>query len=179
MSLGSRVGNAPPPRGAGAFLNHGDYLIVIRALKTFVSQNPKTRGNQMVVIEGQIAEVLVQLPEIPKSETSPYYGPSNPAGEIVSVIYNVDKNEFAISDVRGLMGAACGFDPHDPSITAEQWAKAVDKAVEGAGTTLAGAVVRATGVANTLKNGNPFVKVMWAGVDDATEQRAIVALKAA
>jgi hypothetical protein len=176
MSLGQRVGSAPPPRGAGVYLNQGDYLIVIHAMKTFQSKNPRTRGHNMVVVEGQIAEVLVSHPAI--SGPAPFAA-SNRVGESISVIYNVDKNEYGISDVRGLMGAACGFDPADPTITAQQWATAVDSAVAGSGTTLAGAVVRATAVGKVTQAGTPFVQIMWSSVDEAIEKRVIASLKAA
>ena len=82
MSDFAGIGAAPPPQRTSEYLSDGTYLTTIMALKKKTSENPRTRGDKMIIVEMAVAEVLVS-----KEYNSPVHQTpqtSSQVGEVVS-----------------------------------------------------------------------------------------------
>jgi hypothetical protein len=186
MGLFGKLGKAPPPGGGGRYMNDGQYLVEIT--KVTAGESQKGEG-PFVAVEATILEVISE------------YDNSNKVGESVSWVV-MFKHPPAMSNLRGFFAAACGIhveaqffqNPTDPDaivmvapgeeipkdargrdwpdVSDREWEAAAEKAVSGAGTTLAGIELIADAVTIRTKKGNPFTKVRWWGVGEEDPEAA-------
>lgn len=152
-------------RGQGNYINAGVYNIRIMRLVRRTSEKPDTKGHKMVILEGEVDEVLVSYP---RSEDGDYAA-SNAKGERVSAVFNLTKNpDLANGELKALLLAALNDGRDDDELLAqdslneEQWNAAIRKATEPPGEELKGKMVRAQATRmRAKKSGKAITPPAW------------------
>lgn len=170
-----RVGHVGGPNAGGNYFADGRYYVVLNRISAGNSQQGQ---GEFAAVEFTIVEVTTGFDANPHS-TPPTRG-SNKPGERVSVVYMFTKHgDVAVSNFRGMIGAAAGMDPDatDPESAGyappAAWEQACYKAIEKDGTALAGIVLDVTAISILTKRKTPFTKTIFAPVDEATEARIL------
>jgi len=140
MSDFAGIGAAPAPQRTSEYLSDGTYLTTIMALKKKTSENPRTRGDKMIIVEMAVAEVLVS-----KEYNSPVHQTpqtSSQVGEVVSCFLKFKWFSF-MEKMKALLCAIMKLTPEEAANLSEQdWVELAEKAVENDGASVRGAVIK-------------------------------------
>lgn len=169
-----RVGEVSGPNAGGNYFGDGRYFAILNRISAGQSKAGK---GEYAAVEFTIAEVVTGFGADPDRKIKG----SNKPGERVSVSYMFTKHgDVAVSNFRGLIGAATGMDPNATDETSagyadpETWEAACYKALEKDGTALSMAVLDVTAITVPTKTpGGVFTKTVFAPVDEETEARIL------
>jgi len=142
MSDFAGIGAAAAPQRSSEYLNDGVYLATVMNLKKKVSENPRTRGDKMIILEVAISDVLVS-----KEYTTPVGGVpkrSNPKGEVVSTFLKFKWFGF-MEKMKALLCSIMQIDAETAATLDESaWVEMAERAVQDDGAAVRGAVIKVT-----------------------------------
>jgi hypothetical protein len=171
MGMFDKLGGVKGPDGGGNWLSPGTYLLRV---DKFVNSESKQGAGEFCAVEFTILEVEVSFPasqgNAPVS-APPDYPATKIKGESVSSVWMQKHGDVSVANLKGFLGACCGMDPNDLTITGAQWKAAAEAAAKGDGTALAGTILRCVGVPGYTRAKKPITKQRFSGVDEATAAR--------
>ncbi len=149
MGIYEDIAGSAAPRGSGAFITPGDYLVTLLANRQFKSNKP---GNpETFVVEAKVDEVLFALEADGKSKAS------NRKGEQLSWIKTL-KGEYVdsvMSDIKAYVAAVIGVE------IGEVTGPMIAKAFENDGKDFAGLPMKIHAVDKPTRSGGVFTVVTW------------------
>lgn len=159
--------------GGGAWIEGGVYDIEILRITRHFSNNPKSKGNRLVITEARVVKVLLT------QEAEDGFKASNRVGEHVSIICNLDGAypSMELGRLKGILGAALGDVDEEllamygiPADHPEPWAAVAEAVTAPPGDALAGVVIRAIGTRKMSAKNRPIVALSFTAVPTSSTE---------